>query len=59
MYRVVTYTKDRNGNRIIDPGPWLASHNEADYWADYLRMLGYRVSIERLEGKITGNHAYR
>ena len=59
MYRVVTYIKDRNGNRILDPGPWLASHNEADYWADYLRMLGYRVSVEKLEGKITGNHTYR
>jgi hypothetical protein len=59
VYRVITFTSDPNGNRTIDPGPWLMSQNEAEYWADHLRTLGYRVSIEKLRGDVSGNHAYR
>lgn len=58
MYRVVTFISDQNGNRKVDPGPWLASQNEAEHWADHLRTLGYRVEIEKLHGNVTGNHAY-
>ena len=56
MYRVVTFTKDRDGNRIIDPGPWLKSQNEAEYWADHLRTMGYRAEVEKLRGDITANY---
>jgi polyphosphate kinase 2 (PPK2 family) len=59
VYRVVTYISDPNGHRKIDPGPWLKSQNEAEYWADYLRTLGYRAEIEKLRGDISGNHSYR
>ena len=58
MYRVVTYISDHNGNRQIDPGPWLASQDEARYWAEFLQTIGYRVEVERLQGSVSGNHAY-
>ena len=58
MYRVVTYISDHQGNLKVDPGPWLASQSAADYWADFLRTIGYRVEIEKLQGNVTGNHSY-
>lgn len=59
VYRVVTYISDPNGHRKIDPGPWLKSKDEAEYWADYLRTIGYRTEIEKLRGDVSGNHSYR
>ena len=56
VYRVVTYISDPNGNRKIDPGPWLKSQNDAEYWADYLRTIGYRAEIQKLHGDITANY---
>ena len=56
MYRVVTYISDPNGNRKIDPGPWLKSQNEAEYWADHLRTMGYRAEVEKLRGDVTANY---
>ena len=56
VYRVVTYISAPNGHRKIDPGPWLKSQNEAEYWADYLRTIGYRFEIEKLRGDITRNY---
>lgn len=53
MYRVVTDVRDHRGNRIPDPGPWLKSENEAEFWADFLRTLGYQVRIEKLSGGIS------
>ena len=58
VYRVVTYISDPNGNRKIDPGPWLKSQNEAEYWADHLRTIGYRAEVEKLRGNVTGNRQY-
>ena len=56
VYRVVTYISDQNGNMKTDPGPWLASQNEADRWADHLRKLGYRAEVEKLRGDISGDY---
>ena len=58
VYRVVTFSKDKHGNRIPDPGPWLATENQADFWADFLQSVGYRVKVEKLSGDLTGNHTY-
>ena len=56
VYRVITYTSDQQGNRKIDPGPWLKSESEAEYWADHLRTLGYRAEVEKLRGDVTGKY---
>lgn len=57
-YRVVTYFKNRLGRRISDPSPWLATKNQAEFWADFLRSLGYKVHVEKLHVAPTGHHAY-
>ena len=58
VYRVVTSAKDHRGTLINDPGPWLASENEADFWADFLQSLGYNAKVEKLTGNLSGHSAY-
>ena len=52
MYRVVT--KYRNGTErpVVERGPWHATHDAADYWADLLRGQGYNTSVESGNGTI-------
>ena len=54
VYRVVTDCRDHRGNRILEPGPWFSSQQMADHWADVLRLIGYRVIVEKLEGGVHG-----
>lgn len=47
MYRVVTKYRDRGRARpIVERGPWHASRQSAEYWADVLRQLGYIALVE-------------
>ena len=55
MYRVVTDGKDHRGHRVLDCGPWLTSQNEAEFWADFLRSIGYKVIVEKLHGDVSAN----
>lgn len=50
VHRVVTDIRDHRGNRILELGPWHASQESAEFWADTLRGLGYKVTIERMDG---------
>ena len=54
MHRVVTDIRNHRGQRILEPGPWLATQSEADYWAELLREMGYKTKVERLHGEISG-----
>ena len=54
VYRVVTDCRDHRGNRILEPGPWFSSQQMADHWAEVLRLIGYRVVVEKLEGGVHG-----
>ena len=55
MYRVVTDGKDYKGRRVLDRGPWLMSQNEVEFWADFLRSVGYKVMVEKLQGNVSGH----
>ena len=57
VYRVITDVRDHRGNWKLDPGPWLVSQNEAEFWADYLRTLGYAARVEKLEGHVSAHQA--
>lgn len=47
MYRVVTKYRDRGRARpIVERGPWHASRQTAEYWADVMRELGYIALVE-------------
>lgn len=46
MYRVITKNRDRSGGICVERGPWHPTRHEAEYWAEELRHLGYRVEIE-------------
>lgn len=50
MHRVVTDIRDHRGNRILERGPWHIKQESAEFWADTLRGLGYKVTIERMDG---------
>lgn len=51
MYRVVTKYRDRGGARpIVERGPWHASRQTAEYWADVMRQLGYIALVETQQG---------
>jgi len=52
VYRVVTDSRDRNGNKTNDHGPWLKSRDEAEYWANLLRGFGYNAEVQELSGLI-------
>ena len=54
MHRVVTDIRNHRGQRILEPGPWLATQSEADNWAELLQGLGYKTKVERLHGEISG-----
>jgi hypothetical protein len=46
----VTDIRDHRGNRILERGPWHTKQESAEFWADTLRGLGYKVTIERMDG---------
>lgn len=51
MYRVVTKYRDRGGARpIVERGPWHASRQTAEYWAEVMRQLGYIALVETQQG---------
>jgi len=54
VHRVVTDSRDHRGNRILETGPWLVSKDDAEYWADILRTMGYKTHVERMNGDISG-----
>ena len=54
MHRVVTDTRDHRGHRILEAGPWLVSHDDAERWAEILKDLGYKVHVERMHGELGG-----
>lgn len=56
MYRVVTKYRDRGGARpIVERGPWHASRQTAEYWADVMRQLGYIALVETQQGIGSGS----
>lgn len=52
VFRVVTGTRDHRGAWVVEKGPWLTTKRDAEYWADRLYKIGYRVSIEELGGSL-------
>lgn len=57
MHRVVTDTRDHRGHRLLEAGPWLASREDAENWAEILRDLGYKAHVERMHGELSGGDA--
>lgn len=57
MHRVVTDTRDHRGNRILEAGPWHATKEDAEHWAEVLRAIGYKVHVERMNGELGGGPA--
>lgn len=57
MFRVITDVRDHRGKRILETGPWLKSKSEAEFWAGFLRSIGYHVRVEELDGQV-GNHPH-
>jgi len=57
VHRVVTDTRDHRGNRILEPGPWLVSKDDAEHWAEILRTMGYKAHVERMNGDISGGQS--
>lgn len=58
MYRVVTKYRDRGRARpIVERGPWHASRQTAEYWADVMRQLGYIALVETQQGANLGSAA--
>lgn len=54
MHRVITDIRDHRGNRILELGPWHAKQESAEQWAETLRRLGYKVTVEQMSGSISG-----
>ncbi len=54
MHRVVTDIRDYRGQRILEAGPWLASRDDAENWAEILQGLGYKAHVERMNGELAG-----
>lgn len=48
MHRVVSKCLDHHGRWLVEAGPWLATHAEAEHWAALLRGLGYIASIDTI-----------
>lgn len=53
MYRVITDIRDHRGNRTLELGPWHAKEETAMRWAETLRGLGYKVTMEKMNGSIS------
>lgn len=53
MHRVITDIRDHRGNRILELGPWHAKRESAEQWAQTLRQLGYKVTVEQMNGSIS------
>ncbi|HEX6733890.1 MAG TPA: hypothetical protein VF096_03680 [Azonexus sp.] len=55
MFRVVTKYRDQSRSRpVVERGPWLPARQEAEFWAEQLRAVGYVVAVESQHGAFGG-----
>lgn len=54
VHRVVTKCLDHRGQWIVEAGPWLVSHDDAENWASQLREMGYQAKVDSINGGIAG-----
>lgn len=54
MHRVITKFRDWRGKVITERGPWHPKRDDAEQWAESLRVLGYQVQLESHGGHIGG-----
>jgi hypothetical protein len=57
MYRVKTTYRNGTDRPITELGPWHASREDAEHWAELLRTAGYSVSIESQRIRGSEDHA--
>lgn len=50
MFRVVTQYRNGSTRPVVERGPWHASRETAEYWAEILRAHGYAARIETQNG---------
>jgi len=57
VHRVVSRWLDHRGKWVVDTGPWLGSHEDAELWAGQLRALGYLARVESIASQVQGGGA--
>jgi hypothetical protein len=50
VFRVVTQYRNGSARPVIEHGPWHASRETAENWADILREHGYVTRVETQNG---------
>lgn len=54
MFRVLTKRFDHRDRWIVEAGPWHDKREDAEYWAELLRNIGYSVEVDAQHGLVAG-----
>ncbi|QRM19969.1 hypothetical protein GBK02_11425 [Dechloromonas sp. TW-R-39-2] len=52
MFRVLTKRFDHRDRWIVEAGPWHNKREDAEYWAELLRNVGYSVEVDAQHGLV-------
>jgi hypothetical protein len=57
VYRVITKYRNGTARPIVEHGPWHATRDTAEYWAEILNQRGYQTEIESQRGPEQGDNS--